>query len=370
MTENACIVVFPTVFAKKNMKELIDNIRKILKIKDQEFSFIKRDGPIIIIKANDPVFASSAINLLYGIKRVAIAKQIKNDFSEIVKEITRVGSNLLLKGEKFFVKIEGTVKGFNIKDLEMAATSSLIDKTSNFNIRVGTEENFDKLLYTFTTRSNAYVCIYIDDGLGGLPYGVQQRHIICCVFDELSSIACLESIRLGYQVKIIVCYKKLTDLKRIIKILVKIVPKTISSLIDLEFFKISMQKEKNYDILDYVLTLTNLIAKRTKINYVCLPLTPIIHPTEYIEHWFFEATNQKLLPIFPLWNSEDNIITNLNELGFDDSKYLDNLVKKRININSKYRIDVSNSLKSCRQISVKIGPNLIHEILDSLNINN
>jgi len=80
MTENAFVVVFPSDFTKNKLNYLIPNIKKILKLRGQEFQKVRRDNSVIVIEANDPVFASSAINLLFGIKKVAIAKQVKNDF--------------------------------------------------------------------------------------------------------------------------------------------------------------------------------------------------------------------------------------------------------------------------------------------------
>ena len=102
MGEISYVVVFPTIFSKNKIPQLITNIKKILKIKNQEFKSVKRDGDVILVHANDPVFASTAINLLFGIEKIAIARQIKNDFQNIISEITSVGGNLLLKGEKFF----------------------------------------------------------------------------------------------------------------------------------------------------------------------------------------------------------------------------------------------------------------------------
>ncbi len=106
MSQNASVVVFSSIFSRNKIKQLESNIKKILKIKYHQFQKISRDESLIIIDANDPVFASSTINLLFGIKRVVIAKQIKNDFNTIVSEITKLGSNLLLKGEKFYVKVD------------------------------------------------------------------------------------------------------------------------------------------------------------------------------------------------------------------------------------------------------------------------
>ena len=66
------------------------NIKKILQIKNQSFNSVKRDGDVILVDANDQVFASSAISLLFGIEKIAIARQTKNNFHEIVSEITSI----------------------------------------------------------------------------------------------------------------------------------------------------------------------------------------------------------------------------------------------------------------------------------------
>ena len=99
MNEISYVVVFPTIFSKNKIPQLISNIKKILKIKNQQFKSVKRDGDVILVDVNDPVFASSAINLLFGIKKIIIARQIKNNFQDIISEITSVSGSLLLKGE-------------------------------------------------------------------------------------------------------------------------------------------------------------------------------------------------------------------------------------------------------------------------------
>ena len=84
MEDISYVVVFPTVFSKNKIPQLIINIKKILKIQNQEYKSIKRDGDVILVDANDPVFSSSAINLLFGIEKIAIARQVKNDFQKVV----------------------------------------------------------------------------------------------------------------------------------------------------------------------------------------------------------------------------------------------------------------------------------------------
>jgi hypothetical protein len=133
-----------------NCDTIIKNIKNILKIKNQNYNSVKRDGDIILVNANDPVFASSAINLLFGIEKIAIARQTKNNFQNIILEITSIGGNLLLKGEKFLVKVEGISKGFLVKDIEIAATSNIIEKKNKQSLKHFTSINigsFSDYLY-------------------------------------------------------------------------------------------------------------------------------------------------------------------------------------------------------------------------------
>ena len=116
---NSYVVVFPSPFARSKSALLASNVKKILKVKELAYDSIRRDGQIIIVDAKDPVFASSAIGLLYGIERVAIAKKVGNGFDETVKEMAKVGSSLLLREDKFFIKVGGVPLGTTVADLEL-----------------------------------------------------------------------------------------------------------------------------------------------------------------------------------------------------------------------------------------------------------
>ena len=58
MSNENYVVVFPSLFAANKITLLIKNIKKILKINNQGYSKVSRDGNLILIDANDPVFAS------------------------------------------------------------------------------------------------------------------------------------------------------------------------------------------------------------------------------------------------------------------------------------------------------------------------
>jgi len=96
MKNEVLVIVFPSIFSKNKVSFLISNIKKVLKIQNQKFRKIRKEGDVIIVEANDPVFASSAINTLFGIKGVAIAKPVTNDFESIVNGVSKVAENIFL----------------------------------------------------------------------------------------------------------------------------------------------------------------------------------------------------------------------------------------------------------------------------------
>ena len=99
LEDNIVVVVFPSIFSQNKIGPLITNIKKALKIQDQKFQKISLDDKVIIVESTDPVFSSSSINDLFGIKNIAIAKQVKNDFKIIVENITKIATYLFLKNE-------------------------------------------------------------------------------------------------------------------------------------------------------------------------------------------------------------------------------------------------------------------------------
>ena len=374
MSENAFVVVFPSVFAKNKLNQLESNIKKILKLKNQEFTKIKRDDSVIVIEANDPVFASSAINLLFGIKKVAIAKRVKNDFDTIVSEITKIGSNLLLKGEKFYVQVEGISTGFLTKDIEISATSSIIEKTIKIGAKPGTEEKYEKLLYTYLTKYNAYVCVYVDNGLDGIPNDSQNEKAICAIYDELSAVSCLETIKQGFDVKIIICYTQKSELTNLVKILNQILPRTIKSKIDLEFFFIKIKNANSKNLLTMISVVTEILirlSKESKILRISLALSPLIFPVNFIENSIKQVFMNNAISLIPLSGLSNEIFQSAKEIGL--GKYLYKIEKlggmnfsKQHSSKSEIKKIAEYALKKRQNVSISIGTNNIHEILDIL----
>ena len=372
MEDSVLVVVFPSTFSQNKIKPIMTNIKKILKIQNQKFHKIRQDGDIIVVETNDPVFTSSTINSLFGIKGVAIAKQVPNNFKSIVNGISKVGENLFLKSERFLIQVEGSAKGFIAKDVEVAATSALIEKTAKKGVRPGTAEKHDKRLYVYLTKASAYICIYYDKGLGGIPNNSQNKKSICCVFDELSAVSCIETIKHGLDVKIIICFTKESELLNLVKMVNQLIHRTVKSKIDLEFYKILVNKRSSHLLLiEITAELLTRIAKSTGIKRISLSLSPLIHPIDFLENIVMQVHKKNLIPYIPLSGLDDDVLVSAKEIGLE--KYLPKIKKygksKFYDSNkSKEEIKkiVDKTVITKKIVSVRTGPNNVHEILDKI----
>ena len=372
LKDKILVVVFPSIFSKNKVTSLVMNIKKILKIQNQKFHKIRRDGDVIIVEADDPVFASSAINTLFGIKGVAIAKQVTNDFESIVNGISKVGVDIFLKGERFLLQVEGYAKGFVTKDIEIAATSSLIEKTAGTGIKPGTSKKYDRKLYVCLTKLNAYICIYYDNGLGGIPNNSQNKKIVCCVFDELSAVSCLETMKQGFDVKIIVCYSKDSELLHLVKIINQIIRRTIKPKVSLEFYRIHINKKLPPLMLTEITAkILVQIAITNSAKRISLALSPLIYPVDFVESLIKQVYSKNLIPYFPLSGLDDNVFETAKEIGLE--KYLSRIEKLGGSNFSNFKQStkeiekfVKETIMSKKTVLVNVGPNNVHDILDEV----
>ena len=375
MNEKTVVVVFPSLFSLNKIGYLVSSISKILKTKNLGFSKIRKNGYVIIVEANDPVFASSAINSLFGIEKVAIAREIENSFNAIVSAITTVGTNLLLKGERFYVKVDGIGTEYVPKDVELAATSALIEKMVDLQTKPGTELNHDKIIYTHLTKSHAYVCIFIDKGGGGIPYKSQNEKILCCIYDELSAVSCIQTLKTGFDVKILVCYSNESELLNIVKMINQILPRLVQTKVELHFCKLNMKSSRRSILLKTAIITEILVsfAKRVRIDRISLAISPLIFPTWFVEYNAMRVFQKDVIPWFPLSGIDNSIFDTVKELGLEKhvskiehlckTKFKRGLPQDKINKISQV------SLRSIKTVIIELGSKNIHDIIDSLKSN-
>ncbi|MGI0066050.1 MAG: thiamine biosynthesis protein, partial [Nitrosotalea sp.] len=299
MSEKTVLVIFPSIYSLNKINNLATNVSKILKIKNQHHDGVRKNESLVIVEAIDPVLASSAINLLFGIDKIAIAKEVDNNFDSVLSTITNTALSLLLKGEKFYVKVEGKTRKFLAKDLEIAATAMLVEKSMHLQAKPGLESSHDRLVYAYLTETHAYVCIFVDKGLSGIPYNSQKEKIICCIHDELSAIACLQTIKMGFAVKILICYRNESDLLKLAKIINKILPRVIEENIILHICKMNGSS----GIPVTITTITQVmisIASEEKIERISLGISPMIFPASFCEYNSNLVFQNKMIPWFSL----------------------------------------------------------------------
>jgi len=373
MSEKTVLVIFPSIYSLNKINNLSSSISKILKLGKQQYGNIRKNGSIIVVEATDPVLASSMVNMLFGIEQIAIAKEVDSDFDSVLSVIINTALSLLLKGEKFYIKVDGKTEKFLAKDLEIAATSALIDKSIPIEARPGSESNYDRLVYTYLTDSFAYVCIFVDKGLGGLPYNSQKEKILCCIHDELSAISCLQTIKMGFEVNILVCYRNESDLLKLAKMINKILPRLVEKNITLRICKIN----RSSSILTTIITITQImisLASKEKIERISLGISPMVFSALFCEYNSDMIFQNKIIPWFSLSGIDSGILENAKEIGLE--KYISNLedlCKKHFSDKKISKSEVSkyanDALKTLKYLPITIGPKNIHDIIDLLKSN-
>lgn len=375
------VLVFPTVFARKRIPQLTANIKTILRIRGQEFRSVGRDGDIILVHANDPVFASSAIGLLFGVRKVAIARRGGNGLDELVSKIVSVGGNLLLRGERFLVTVEGTTKGFIAKDAEVAATSGIIERKEELGAVPGTESRFDREIYAYVTPRNAYVCIFSDGGAGGVPTQRDGRKdAACAVYDELSAASCLECMRQGYDVAITVFYKNRSGLLNLARLLNRLIPRMLRQEVELGFVRMGSGGSRDRGgssaggkYQAFVGAVTGAMqAMQGPGSRMALATPPAAFPADVVDAHVLYVTEHGMTPLVPLAGTgEDGIYGIARELVLGDAGV--KRLEKEIAMAAAAGVaadagwqDGAAKAEPVQKVTVRVGANNTHDILDSL----
>ena len=366
------VVVFPSIFAKKAMRQLAANIKIILKIREQQFQSVSRDGDVILVHAHDPVFAASAIGLLFGVSRVAIARQTGTKLDELVQSISSVGGNLLLRGDRFLVRVEGATKGYTAKDAEIAATSKIISRNDH-GATPGTEDDHDKELYAYVSKKNSYMCIFSDGGSWGIPTQKgTDKQAVCAIYDELSTVSCFECMRIGYDAKIIIFYKKRSDLLNLARLLNRLIPRMLTGEAQMTFVKMTGNSTRQ-SRMAYVERITEFVL----VHYskaggrVSLAVPPGVYPAEVAEALTMRVFERGMTPVVPLAGSGVGMYDTARELSFDEAavKRLEEQIVRAsaATLNAKPAgATPAPKAADIKTITVKVGANNIHDILDSL----
>jgi len=116
------------------------------------------------------------------------------------------------------------------------------------------------------------------------------------------------------------------------------------------------------------------VASSSKIQRISLGISPLIYPVKFIDDIVKRVYQNKLIPWISISGLDGSIFDSAKEVGL--RKYLPKLEKLyKMKFNSKIIIQkdlkkiVEKSLKTKNVITISVGPNNVHDILDLLRLN-
>jgi hypothetical protein len=261
----------------------------------------------------------------------------------------------------------------------------------------------DRLIEIFIGKKSAYVSIEIDIGLGGLPFACQGEKVLCTIHDTLSAISCMIALKCGFFPEIVILYTDDDDLRKNLKIFGMIVNKmSIKNysirLVELDcgndsFGKVLNLKKHGHRRLQKTMrqqlesshkaVLQEIVATQIltlmRGKGVVVPLSVVIHPLWLIQSTFKKILASKKIPWMPLLLPSQGMYDIAEELGIeknklpllsDKSSMMDRLMTFTRKDYAKYRRTIDKMTESAKKnmktISFEIGPNYLHDILDSV----
>ena len=173
----------------------------------------------------------------------------------------------------------------------------------------------------------------------------------------------------GYDTKIIVCYRQKSELLNIVKSINQIIPRLVKEKIELEFYhlKIKSSGVKNY--LIYVNSILEIMIRQTN-SRISLALSPLVFSSDFIDNSSKIVFEREKIPLIPLAGVDSNLFDDAKEIGIEKNmKKLEKLIFTSNEIPSFLKKEVDYAIKTKKTISIKVGFNNVHDILDSLEEN-
>ena len=408
------LLVFPSQFSIGRIDKLIADIKDVLRSKDVGLRDIVLEKECVIFELDDVVEGAAITVEMFGIDKVAIAKKVSTArFEEILAEVVNIGKLKILPKEKFFVKVQisnNAKVDYKPRDLEFASTgeltaalqSSLSPSLSSSHRQSSTfpssasslsssarpaknELDSDRLIEIFIGKKSAYVCIEIDAGLGGLPFACQEEKVLCTIHNALSAISCMAVLKCGFFPEIIILYTDDDDLRQNLKTFGLVVNRMNTKNYSIRLARVEelhkqqqQQRQSSHKTILQEIVATQVLT-RMRGKGVVVPLSTAIHPLWLIELTFKKILSSNKIPWMPLLLPTQGIYDIAKELGMEEHKLrlmsdqscmIDRLLTFTKQDYAKYRksIDImtESALKNMNTISFEIGPNYLHDILDSI----
>lgn len=412
------LLVFPSQFSIGRIDKLIADIKDALRSKEVKLRDIVLENECIVFELDDVVEGAAITAEMFGIDKVAIAKKVSTpNFEEILTEVVNIGKLKILPNEKFYVKVQisdNAKVDYKPRDLEFASTgeltaalqpslspslsssrqssthSSSASSPSSFARPAKNEFDADRLIEIFIGKKSAYVCIEIDACLGGLPFACQDETVLCTIHNALSAISCMAVLKCGFFPEIIILYTDDDDLRQNLKTFGMVVNRMNTKNYSIRLARVEdpqkqrpRQQQQQLRQSSHKSILQEIVATQVLTRMggkgVVVPLSTAIHPLWLIELTFKKILSSNKIPWMPLLLPTGGINDIAKELGIEEHKLrlmsdqsgmIDRMLTFSKQEYAKYRksIDImtESAFKNMNTVSFKIGPNYLHDILDSI----
>ena len=358
------VIVFPSVFNEE--QALAKAIQKLYKgIED-----IDIDGNSILCETNNVVDLASELSKMFGVERVAIAKKVSSNFSELSAAIIEAGSRIILPGDRFYVKvIIPPLSNFPYKsrDIEFACTGTLAAKLASIDgLPAKTEADASRVILTLVGKKSAYICIKIIRGPGGLIAG-SRGTAMGSIHNCLSFISCLLTAKTGFDcTSIVLPYADDNDLEINAKLAELFAIKTgrKKQTIYATPLKVPMKGCPSSLLKEKIISKI-LIQCQNKI--ITFPLTTAAHPIWFIESILQDAVFAGKIPIAPMMSLSSELGYYAKEVGIDLRISDSNIAKGKLQkYSDAIEAETRSAIKHMKKIELKVGPNYLHDIIDSV----
>jgi hypothetical protein len=375
------LLVFPSSLQVNRKTKIKSVVRKKLQLSNIKVNKIIFEEACIAFEVTDVVEAAALIVRMFGISKVAVAKCVSNRFTDVVTTVVKTGKQIMLPGEKFFIRVEKSSKAkisYIGKDIEFASSGNLIAELSPIAAKPAKNEyEASKIILSYIGKRSAYVCVQTDTALGGMLPGSQKDKVMCAIHNLLSCLSCMMAIKCGFIPDFLIMYTNEVDLKENSKLFGRIISKMSIRKYDVRLVHIDLPDKCNDNLKlmlqegVYARILTLLPGKRG----VVMSLNAAIHPL-----WFVESTMRKIASTgkmlwMPLMLLTDGMYHDAKNVGLEDKiMSIDDLVTKKMMFKrheyERYERTIDTlskaAVKNMKTISLKVGPNYLHDIIDSI----
>lgn len=288
---------------------------------------------------------------MFGVAKASVAIECESQFSPILKAIVQAGKRTVLQGQSFFVKVSLTqARDFAARDLEFAATGALAAELAGVSSPARSEDEAGaKTIAAYVGKGRrAFVALREYEGAGGALAG-SLGMASCTLTGPLSLASCVAACRAGFSLpEPLLLYSDEDDLCRNAKLARSLAEKTGAKKQKIAIAKVRAKGGKAKTVqLDLVAART--LAGMKGSRYVVLPLSLATHPQWFIEMATKEVHDAGKVLLAPMMFSE---------MGASE--------ERAEKVTRREFMKLKTVSENPRRLSLEVGPNYLHDIIDSV----